>query len=140
MIYFYNEDITFPFKGKKRLAGTQIKRLIDMENKKAGNISFVFCSDDFLLDMNKKHLGHDYYTDVITFDYTENSIISGDIFISVERVKENACKFGVPFSQELSRVMFHGVLHICGYGDKPEDEKRIMREKENFYLKTLLTE
>jgi rRNA maturation RNase YbeY len=140
MICFYNEDVAFPFTGKKRLVGTQIQRLIDMENKKAGNISFIFCSDDFLLDMNKKHLSHDYYTDVITFDYTENRIVSGDIFISIERVKENADKFGVSFVQELSRVMFHGVLHICGYGDKSEDEERIMREKENYYLKTLITE
>jgi rRNA maturation RNase YbeY len=105
---------------------------------KAGDLCFIFCSDLFLLDMNKKHLNHDYYTDVITFDYTADNVVSGDIFISVERIDENARKFGVSFNHELSRVMYHGVLHLCGYDDKQKDEKRTMREKEDFYIKTLL--
>jgi rRNA maturation RNase YbeY len=138
MIGFYNEGVPLPFKGKKRPAKAQITTLITMENKKAGDLCFIFCTDDFLLDINKKYLDHNYYTDVITFDYTEDNLVSGDIFISVERVNENAARFGVSFNHELSRVMYHGMLHLCGYGDKSDDEKQTMREKEDFYLKTLL--
>ncbi|MDR1583810.1 MAG: rRNA maturation RNase YbeY [Prevotellaceae bacterium] len=115
----------------------QIKNLIKMENKKAGDLCFIFCTDDFLLDINKKHLNHDYYTDVITFDYTVNDVISGDIFISLQRVEENAGKFGVSFAHELSRIIYHGLLHLCGYNDQSNDEKRAMSEKEDFYLNTL---
>lgn len=138
MIYFFNQDVIFPLKGKKPIAKKQINSLIEMENMKAGDLCFIFCSDLFLLDMNKKHLNHDYYTDVITFDYTADNVVSGDIFISVERIDENARKFGVSFNHELSRVMYHGVLHLCGYNDRLKDEKRTMREKEDFYIKTLL--
>ncbi|MDR2027406.1 MAG: rRNA maturation RNase YbeY [Prevotellaceae bacterium] len=137
MIYFFNEKIPFPFKGKKQSAKLQIKCLIEKENRKVGNLCFIFCTDGFLLDINSKHLGHNYYTDVITFDYTVNNTVSGDIFVSVERVDENAREFGVSFNHELSRVMYHGVLHLCGYGDKSKEEKQIMRTKEDFYLKTL---
>jgi rRNA maturation RNase YbeY len=140
MINFYDKckkELSFSFTGKKRVAKAQIKTLIESEGKEAGDVCFISCTDDFLLDMNKKYLGHDYYTDVITFDYTVGNSISGDIFISIERVEENARKFDVPFDHELSRVMYHGVLHLCGYRDKSEDEKRTMREKEDFYLKTL---
>jgi rRNA maturation RNase YbeY len=138
MIYFFNEDVIFPFKGKKPLAKKQIRSLIDMENKKVGDLCFIFCTDAFLLDMNKKHLNHDYYTDIITFDYTADNVVSGDIFISVEQIDANAREFEVSFNHELSRVMYHGVLHLCGYKDKSENEKRTMREKEDFYLKHLL--
>jgi rRNA maturation RNase YbeY len=137
MIYFFNENIPFPFKGKKRLAKLLIKRLIEKENKTAGDLCFIFGADDFLLDINIKHLEHNYYTDVITFDYTVDNTVSGDIFVSVERVDENARNFGVSFNHELSRVMYHGVLHLCGYNDKSEEEKQIMRAKEDFYLTTL---
>ncbi|MDR1340675.1 MAG: rRNA maturation RNase YbeY [Prevotellaceae bacterium] len=138
MIYFFNQDVIFPFKGKKQIAKKQISSLIGMENRKVGDLCFIFCTDFFLLDMNKKRLNHDYYTDVITFDYTVDNVVSGDVFISTERVDENARKFEVSFNNELSRVMYHGVLHLCGYRDKLEDEERTMREKEDFYLKTLL--
>jgi rRNA maturation RNase YbeY len=137
MIVFYNEGTPLPFKGKKTSAKAQIMNLIAMENKKAGDLCFIFCTDDFLLDINKKHLNHDYYTDVITFDYTVDNVVSGDIFVSVERVNENAGEFGVSFNHELSRVMYHGILHLCGYSDKSDEEKQTMREKEDFYLKTL---
>jgi rRNA maturation RNase YbeY len=137
MIYFFNENTPFPFKGKKQSAKSQIRCLIEKENKMPGNLCFIFCVDDFLLDINTKHLGHNYYTDVITFDYTVNNTISGDIFVSVERVNENARTFGVSFNHELSRVMYHGVLHLCGYKDKSEEERQMMRAKEDFYLKTL---
>jgi rRNA maturation RNase YbeY len=137
MICFFCENINFSFEGKKRIAQMQIKNLIKMENKKAGDLCFIFCTDDFLLDINKKHLNHDYYTDVITFDYTVNDVISGDIFISLQRVEENAGKFGVSFAHELSRIIYHGLLHLCGYNDQSNDEKRAMSEKEDFYLNTL---
>ena len=94
----------------------------------------MFCSDSFLLDLNKKHLGHDYFTDIITFSYTVNNKISGDLFISVDRVKENSLKECVSFEKELERVVYHGVLHLCGYKDKTEKEIKEMRSKENYYL------
>ncbi|MDR3246338.1 MAG: rRNA maturation RNase YbeY [Prevotellaceae bacterium] len=137
MIYFFNEDMPFPFSVKKQPAKAQVKKLIEMENRKTGDLCFVFCSDDFLLEINKKHLGHDYYTDVVTFDYTVDDVVAGDIFISVERVKENAREYGASFNCELSRVIYHGLLHLCGYKDKSPDDERIMREKEDFYLNIL---
>jgi rRNA maturation RNase YbeY len=139
MIDFYSKDTPFSFKGKQKSAKTKIKSVIKMEEKQGGNLCFIFCTNDFLLDINKKYLDHDYYTDVITFDYTVDNIVSGDVFISVEQVDENARKYGVSFEYELSRVIYHGVLHLCGYKDKSEDEERTMREKEDFYLKTLST-
>ena len=117
MINFYNENVSFSFTGKKQFAKKQIKTLLEMENKDTGNLCFIFCTDNFLLDINQKYLEHDYYTDVITFDYTVDNTVSGDIFISVERVEENAREFGVSFNHELSRVIYHGVLHLCGYKD-----------------------
>jgi probable rRNA maturation factor len=99
-----------------------------------GELAVVFCSDDELLDMNVKHLGHDYFTDIITFDYCEEEVLSGDLFISVDRVKDNAKSLGVGFETELDRVIIHGVLHLCGYDDKSDDEVVQMRIKEDFYL------
>ena len=113
---------------------TKIEALIFNENKKEGELSFVFCSDAYLLKMNIDYLKHDFYTDVITFDYTEGDIISGDVFISIERIKENAEKYNVSFENELQRVMIHGVLHLVGYKDKTEEELKQMRKKENEYL------
>jgi rRNA maturation RNase YbeY len=140
MIVFYDEGVgSFSFKGKKWTAKMHVKSLLEMEGKEIGNISFIFCTDEALLDINRKYLGHDYYTDVITFDYTGDNAVSGDIFVSIERVEENAAEFGVAFNHELSRVMYHGVLHLCGYKDGSEIEKQGMREKEDFYLKTLST-
>ncbi|MFT5925855.1 MAG: putative rRNA maturation factor [Rubritalea sp.] len=101
------------------------------ENKTLGELSFVFCSDEFLLKINQDHLNHDTYTDIITFDYSDNGLISGEIYISTERVKENAGRFSVSEINELHRVMAHGVLHLCGYGDKSEFETQLMRDKEN---------
>ena len=93
--------------------------------------SIIFCSDEYLLEMNRTHLDHDYYTDIITFDYTDNQIVSGDLFISVDRVRENASDFNVSFQHELHRVIIHGVLHLCGYKDKSDEEEKLMRSKEN---------
>lgn len=101
------------------------------ENHTLGDISIIFCSDEYLLEMNKTHLDHDYYTDIITFDYTDNKIVSGDLFISIDRVRENALDFNVSFNHELHRVLIHGILHLCGYKDKSDDDEKLMRSKEN---------
>ena len=133
-IQCYFEDIK-PVNLNKKYLNSCINYLILNELKEIGEISVVFCSDDYLLKMNEQYLNHDYYTDIITFDYVENSLISGDLFISIDRVKENAIKFAAPFIKELYRVVFHGVLHLVGYKDKTSEEKAEMRNKEDFYLK-----
>jgi rRNA maturation RNase YbeY len=102
--------------------------------KEVGDISIIFCSDDYLLDINKQYLNHDYYTDIITFDYVEKNVISGDLFISMDRVVENAKQYEIPVLKELYRVVFHGVLHLVGFNDKSKEEKRTMTRKENQYL------
>ena len=99
-----------------------------------GELSFVFCSDDYLRKLNIKHLNQDYFTDVITFDYSKEMSLIGDVFISTERVKENAKLFNVSFNEELFRVIIHGVLHLCGFRDKTKEEKAEMRSKENDFL------
>tara|TARA_Y100000588_G_C13395137_1_gene560789 strand:+ start:35 stop:454 length:420 start_codon:yes stop_codon:yes gene_type:complete len=112
-----------------------INRVIVSEGFSAGQIDYIFCSDDYLLELNKEYLNHDTFTDIITFDYRDGNTISGDIFISTDRVEDNAKKYDVAFSNELKRVMSHGVLHLAGYGDKSNKEKRIMREKEEEKIK-----
>ena len=102
-----------------------------VEDKYEGDINVVFCNDEYLLQLNMLHLNHSYYTDVITFDYSEDKTISGDIFISINRVKENAQDFSATFFNELCRVIVHGVLHLCGYKDKTEEDKLLMRKKED---------
>ena len=103
----------------------------EKEEKELGDISLIFCSDEYLLDVNRKYLDHDYYTDIITFDYTEEDVVGGDLFISVDRVRENASDLGLSFEEELKRVMIHGVLHLCGYKDKTEEDEILMRKKED---------
>ncbi len=129
--WFFEDINEFDFDNK---IFNKIENLISNENKTDGELSFIFCSDDYLLDMNKKYLNHDFYTDVITFDYCENDIVSGDVFISVDRIKENAQTYKSSFEKELQRVMIHGVLHLVGYKDKTDTEQKQMRERENFYL------
>lgn len=135
-IQFFSEDVPFP-NLKKRVTSSWIKRVIGLEGKSVGDISFIFCSDNYLLDVNRKYLQHDYFTDIITFDYVENSRISGDIFISVDRVKDNSVQFNTSFDDELHRILIHGVLHLLGYKDKKKEDKKLMTEKEDFYLKVL---
>jgi rRNA maturation RNase YbeY len=108
--------------------------LVKEERKLLGDVSVIFVSDDYLLEMNQTYLNHDYYTDIITFDYCEQNIISGDLFISVDRVRENADVFNADFRTELHRVIIHGVLHLCGYKDKTEENEKEMRVLENKYL------
>ena len=134
MINFFSEDAPFPLTGKKLATEAKIKRMIRMEGKKTGDLNFVFCSDDYLLNINRQYLQHDYYTDVITFDYCQGNNISGDIYISIDRVAENAQHYGFSFDAELYRVILHGVLHLCGYGDKTNEEQTLMRAKEDCYL------
>ncbi len=116
-----------------------INELIKSENYELGEITVVFCNDEYLLDLNRTYLNHDYYTDIITFDYSEEIIISGDLFISIDRVIENSSSFDVSFNHELSRVIYHGVLHLCGYKDKSEEEIKAMRGKENYYLEKFVS-
>ena len=108
--------------------------LVKEEGKLLGDVSVIFVSDDYLLEINQSYLNHDYYTDIITFDYCEQNVISGDLFISVDRVRENADVFNVDFGTELHRVIIHGVLHLCGYKDKTEENEKEMRILENKYL------
>ncbi|TNE56141.1 MAG: rRNA maturation RNase YbeY [Bacteroidetes bacterium] len=137
MISFVFEDIS-PIRGlKKKVFKEFVVEMIHEEGFQSGDLSFVFCSDEFLLDVNRKYLNHDYYTDIITFDYSEKQVVSGDMMISVDRTKENAFDEGVDQMTELSRVMIHGVLHLCGYKDKSDLEEKEMRSKENHYLKKL---
>ncbi|MFD2100175.1 rRNA maturation RNase YbeY [Flagellimonas iocasae] len=112
-----------------------ISRILDSEGYQLGQLDYVFCTDEFLLELNKEYLNHDTFTDIITFDYSSGSTISGDIFISTERVSENAMTYGAPFENELLRVMSHGVLHLMGYGDKSDSETKVMRNKEEEKIK-----
>lgn len=107
-----------------------IEKVITTEGKSLEELNYIFCDDEYLLDINKQYLDHDTYTDIISFDYSVGNLLQGDIYISTERVKENAETYGVEFEEELRRVMIHGVLHLCGYGDKTKEETLIMREKE----------
>lgn len=137
MIRYFTEDISFIFKSKRACSKWIISVLHEegiLAIKKLSDISFIFCSDDYLLDLNRNFLSHDYYTDVITFDNSEQFSFSGDIFISLDRVRENALVFNQTFIDELHRVMIHGILHLVGYDDISDLEQSIMRDKEDYYL------
>lgn len=136
-IHFHSEEVDFHLVNEKKTI-KWIKDSIKNETKNVGEISYIFCTDEYLHKMNLEYLNHDTFTDIITFDYTEENIVSGDIFISIDRIKENATKFKTVFENELSRVIIHGVLHLMGYKDKSAQEKEQMRSKEDFYL-TLLS-
>lgn len=133
-IHFFTEDTAYQIKGKLPLK-RWVKETIASEGFKTGEISVVLCSDAYLLEINKQYLQHDTYTDIVTFDSSErDDTIAGDIFISIDRIRENALKFGVAERDELHRVIIHGILHLCGYGDKKAAEKARMTEREDFYL------
>ena len=112
-----------------------INRIIESEGFHLGELAYVFCNDAYLLKLNQDYLGHDTFTDIITFDYTQGKTVSGDVFISTERVFENAKMFGIEFREELLRVMCHGILHLMGYKDKTEEEEFLMRNKEDEKIK-----
>ena len=106
----------------------------ESEIRRIGDVNIIFCSDNYILDVNLKYLQHDYFTDIITFDYCENKVLSGDLFISVDSVRENSVFYNTEFEDELNRVMVHGILHLIGYDDHTEEDQKVMREKENYYL------
>ncbi len=111
--------------------------LVETEGCDLGEITIIFCTDEELLELNKKHLSHDYFTDIITFNYNDGTMLSGDLFVSTDRILDNAKQLEVPFTEELHRVCYHGVLHLVGYNDKTDADCLLMREKENFYLNKL---
>ena len=136
-IQFFSEDINFIFKNKIQTRNW-LAKVIEKENKGLLNINYIFCSDEFLLELNKKYLNHSTLTDILTFpDDSVNGKISGDIYISIERIRENSEKYTHPFDKELHRVMVHGVLHLLGYKDKTKNEKETMTLKEDYYLKKI---
>lgn len=125
----YNYESDFSLDNEEAISAW-VAEVIESENKKEGEINYIFCDDEYLHKINLEYLNHDNLTDIISFDYTMGNEISGDIFISVERVKDNAKDFKVSFETELRRVMAHGVLHYCGYKDKGDEDERLMRTKE----------
>ena len=133
MIRFYFES-TNNFPLKKTEIKNWLKNVIINENYEQGNINIIFCSDEYLIEINKKYLSHDYYTDIVTFNYCEDKTISGDIYISVDRIRDNASLYTTNFKNELDRVMVHGVLHLLKYDDKTDEQKKEMTAKENQYL------
>ena len=133
MISFnYESDFSLE---QEEVYASWIETIVESENKILGVISYVFCDDEYLHSINMQYLNHDTLTDIISFDYTEGDIISGDIFVSIERVVDNAKDFNVPFDEELKRVLAHGVLHYCGYKDKSDDDALLMRSKEEEKIK-----
>ncbi len=133
-IRFASQDIDFELPQAEKVK-KWIMQVILRREKRVGNISYLFCDDEYLLGVNQRYLNHDTYTDIITFDYVAADLISGDIMISVDRVGENAEKYGVPFEQELHRVVIHGVLHLLGQGDKSDVEAAEMRRQEEDALR-----
>lgn len=135
-VCFFCEDVDQPPIEKLRIK-RWIKKIVEVETFQLGDVSIIFCSDSFLLEMNQSYLNHDFFTDIITFDYTENKRVSGDLFLSIDRVKENAEKFHIQTKEELYRVIIHGILHLVGYKDKSLSEKSRMKEKEDECLQLL---
>ncbi|MDR2915865.1 MAG: rRNA maturation RNase YbeY [Tannerella sp.] len=139
MIIYNADDVKMPVFPKRKISNW-IKRITEKYQKRVGDISYVFCSDKKILEVNKEYLSHDYYTDIITFDYTENDVISGDLFISLDTVNTNAEKFGVAYENELYRVIIHGILHLCGIDDKAPGARDVMERCENEALACLSVE
>ena len=128
-VIYQAEGIKFP-DIKRRNTTSWIRFVTEIYQKRVGDISYIFCSDEVILKVNKEYLQHDYYTDIITFDYTEGDTISGDLFISLDTVRSNSEQFGTLFQDELDRVIIHGILHLCGFKDKTPEEEKQMRELE----------
>ncbi|MBR3883541.1 MAG: rRNA maturation RNase YbeY [Bacteroidaceae bacterium] len=136
MITYQTENIKMPAI-KRRDTSAWIKKVAASYGKSIGEIAYIFCDDEKILEVNREYLQHDYFTDIITFDYCEDNKINGDIFISVDTVKSNSEQLGVPYEQELHRVIIHGILHLCGINDKGEGEREIMEMEENKALAML---
>lgn len=135
-VSYYAEDIKMPSL-KRRETTKWIREVAAVHQMKVGDVAYIFCSDEKILEVNKEYLQHDYYTDIITFDYTEDGVVNGDVFISLDTVKSNAEEFGVTFDQELHRIIIHGILHLCGIDDKGPGERENMTAKENEALALL---
>ena len=135
-IYFFSEGCDFVLSDEDKIR-SWINELIVAEGFLVGQVNYIFCTDEYLLKINKEYLMHDFYTDIITFDFTEEEIISGDIFISIERADENANKFAKDIDNEINRLISHGVLHLIGYKDNNTELKTIMTSKEDYYLSLL---
>jgi len=133
LISFDSEDISFELENADSMQ-KWINNTIVKEGKSVGEISYIFCSDEYLHKINLEHLDHDTFTDIITFNYCEEDLINSDIFISIDRIKENSESFKTTFEDELCRVIIHGILHLVGYDDKTDEDKVLMRAKEDFYL------
>lgn len=133
MVNYCLQDIKFPY-NRKRSTRRWLNEVAAAEFKSLGDINIIFCSDAYILEINKKYIGHDYYTDIITFDYCIGSILSGDLFISIDTVRDNASFYNSTFDEELHRVIVHGILHLIGYDDKTDNERSVMRSMENRYL------
>ncbi|MDY6395869.1 MAG: rRNA maturation RNase YbeY [Synergistales bacterium] len=130
MAVSFNFDNSFNLKDRLKIK-RWIKQVVENAGFRLGSVSYIFCSDEKILEVNKQYLNHDFYTDIITFDYVEKDIINGDIFISTDRVRENAQEFNVAFEEELHRVIIHGILHLLGQQDHSPKEEKQMRKKEN---------
>ncbi len=133
MVSYFFQDTDFSFRDRRR-TNQWLRIAAESEIRRLGVISVIFCSDNYILDINQKYLGHDYFTDIITFDYCEGDRLSGDLFISVDSVRENSVEFGTEFKDELNRVIIHGLLHLVGYDDHTDADVKIMRSKEDYYL------
>lgn len=133
MVRYFCEDIKFEFKNKQ-LNNRWLKMVAGSEVKKLGDVTIIFCSDNYILDVNMRYLQHDYFTDIITFDYCEGNVLSGDLFISIDTVRENAAEYGAEFDEELHRVIVHGLLHLIGYDDRTPEEEMEIHRKEDYYL------
>ena len=136
MINYFSETEEFLLE-ETQIISDWLETCAEKEGYEIDDINYIFCDDEYLLEINRKHLDHDYYTDIITFDYCDDKLISGDIFISVERVKDNSMQNTVSFENELARVMIHGILHFMNYNDHSEEEMGLMRETEDKYLNNL---
>ena len=130
MISYSSENVKFPAI-KRRETTAWIKKVAATYQKKIGEVGYLFCDDEHILEVNREYLGHDYYTDIITFDYCEDDVLNGDLVISLDTVRSNADKFGRPYDEELHRVIIHGILHLCGINDKGPGEREIMEAAEN---------
>ena len=130
MITYQTEGTRMP-NIKKRETTVWIRRVADTYGKKVGDVNYIFCNDERILEVNREYLQHDYYTDIITFDYTEGNTISGDLFISLDTVKSNSEQFSTEYDEELHRTIIHGILHLCGINDKGPGEREIMEAAEN---------
>ncbi|MBI3139968.1 MAG: rRNA maturation RNase YbeY [Sphingobacteriales bacterium] len=137
-VCFFFETRGFSLENRSILK-TQIESLFKKEDKKLDSLNYVFCTDKRLLEINRQYLQHDYYTDIITFDLSAGPGTIGEIYISVDRVRENARTLGVSFKAEIHRVIFHGALHLCGYSDKKKSEQGLMREREDYWLSRYFT-